>query len=210
MVTTTGRGWPAFAPALLAFTVVVCGSASRAATAQAPVFEDSHPPATTGSLHGLSAAAGRDRFATRDSEDNGDGSDGGEVGGVFVAAAAAVMTADDDSSRTLDPAQSGAVSALAAARLAPRGPPAPAQRAYTREDFERDQDTDVIVDDDDHDDDEDSNDDDDGRDDDGSASEVAGAAHAVGIETSAALIGSTSNTLCSFASDNLSLRAPPR
>jgi hypothetical protein len=209
MVTIRRGWWPALGPALLAFTVVVCGSVSLLAISHASVLDGSHPSATTGSPRGIAAAAGRDLFATRDNVDGGDsGPDGDQVVDTFIAAPV-VMTADDDSSRTLVPIEFGAVSTRRSARLAPRGPPEPTHPACTQEDFARDQDTDVIVDDDDRDDDDDYDDDDDGRDDDGGVADPGNGSHIVSRGSSSSLIRSEFLALFSFASDDHSLRAPP-
>ena len=210
MVTTTRRGWwPAFAPALLAFTVVVCGSGSLLEISHASVFDDSHPSATTDLPRGIAFAPGGDLFASRGTVDSGDsGPDSDEVVDSFVAARV-VMTADDDSSHTLVPTEFSALSAPGSARPTPRGPPAPAHPAYTQEDFGRDQDSDVIVDDDDRDDDDDYDDDDDGRDDDGGATDPGSSSHTVGRGSSSSLIRSEFSALFSFTSADHSLRAPP-
>jgi hypothetical protein len=209
MVTTRRGWWPAFGPALLAFTVVVCGSVSLLEISHASVFDDSHPSATTGLPRGIAFAPGGDLFASRGTVDSGDsGPDGDEVVDAFVAARV-VITADDDSSHTLVPTEFNAPSAPGSARPTPRGPPAPAHPAYTQEDFEREQDSDVIVDDDDHDDDDDYDDDDDGRDD-GGTTDLGGCAHAVIRGSSSILILLQFDALVSVALDNHSLRAPPR
>ena len=204
MVTTRRGWWPAFGPALLAFTVVVCGSVSLLAIAHESVFDDSHPYATTGSTRWTALAAGGDSLATGDSGDDSD-----EVVDAIVTAPI-VLTADDGSSRTLLAPEFGAVSPHGPARLAPRGPPAPAHTTYTQEDFSRDQDSDVIVDDDDHDDDDDYDDDDDDGRDDGGATDLGSGAHAPLRGSSSILIRPAVDALFAFALDNHSLRAPPR
>ena len=203
MVTTRRGWWPAFGPALLAFTVVVCGSVSLFAIAHESVFDDSHPYGTTGSTRWTVLAAGGDSLATGDSGDDSD-----EVVDVIVTAPIA-LTADDSSGRTLLPPEFGALSPHRSARPAPRGPPEPADATYTQEDFSRDPDTDVIVDDDDRDDDDDYDDDDDGRDDSGGATDPGSGSHAAGRRSSSSLIGSEFHARFSFTSDDHSLRAPP-
>jgi hypothetical protein len=209
MVTTRRGWWPAFGPALLAFTVVVCGSASLLEISHASVFDDSHPSATTGLPRGIAFAPGGDLFASRGTVDSGDsGPDGDEVVDAFIAAAV-VMIAADDSRHSLVPTEFNALSAPGSARPTPRGPPAPAHPAYSQEDFGREQNSDVIADDDDRDDDDDYDNDDDGRDDDGGATDPGSRSHTVGRGSSSALIRSEVDALVSFTSADLSLRAPP-
>ena len=195
MVTIARGWWSAFEPALLAFTVVVCGSVSLPATAHATVLEGSHLRGTTSSESWTAAAADRDSL------------DGDTAADAFPAAAV-VLTRDDGSGRALVETTFGATPATGSVRLAPRGPPEPIRPAYTQEDFGRDQESDVIVDDDDHDDDDDYDDDDDGRED-GGAAHVESHSRGVNCGSSSALTFSEFDALFSFASDNQALRAPP-
>jgi len=195
---TTWRGWPALGPALLAFTVVVCGSVSLPANSHASVFDCSHQYVSTGSTHWTAPATDHDSL---DSCDDGD-----EVVDAFVAAPI-IQTSDDGVGRVLPQTESGAVSPPRSARLALRGPPEPTFPAYTQNDSGREQDSDVIVDDDDQDDDDDY-DDDDSRDD-GGAADRGGSARAVTRRSSSSLIAPQFHALVSIASNDHSLRAPP-
>jgi hypothetical protein len=196
MVTIARGWWSALEPTLLAFTVVVCGSVSLPSNAHAAVLDGSHLRGTTASDYWTAAAT------ERDSLDGGD-----EFADAFLAAPI-ILTSDDGFGRALVETDFGAVSTLRPERPAPRGPPHRTHPACTQENFEREQDSDVIVDDDDYDDDEDYDDDDDGRDD-GGATDLGCAPHTVIRGSSSTLILSGFDALCSFDSDGQSLRAPP-
>jgi hypothetical protein len=87
----TRRGWwPAFEPALLAFTVVVCGGASLFAHSQASVLDRDHQRDTSGSK--LWTATVASPVSVDDEDDDGDDDD--DVGDGLLAPSI-VLTSDE-------------------------------------------------------------------------------------------------------------------
>jgi len=194
MVRIARGWWSALEPALLAFTVVVCGSVSLPADAHAAALDGSHLRGTASSDY-LTAAA-----------PDGDSLDSGGKAADAFQSARSTLPSDDDLSRALAELEFGARPGTRSACFTPRGPPDRPLPSYTPADFDRNQHFDVRVDDDDHDDD----DNDDGDRDDGGAAEVGGFSLDVSRGPCSVLIVQEFDDICSFASGECSLRAPPR
>jgi hypothetical protein len=87
---TTRRGWwPALEPALLAFTVVVCGSVSLLAYAHAAALACDHQCDTSGSNRWTSTAT------SHHSDDGDDDGDDDDDVGVALLAGSIMLTSDD-------------------------------------------------------------------------------------------------------------------
>ena len=179
---TTRRGWwPALEPALLAFTVVVCGSVSLLANSRASAFDRDHQCATSGSISSTATAASHDSFD--------DGDDDGDVG-VALLALPIILTSDEGPDAPLVQSGFDVLLSLRSERVSLRGPPDRNLASWAA--------------------DSDSSDDDDDGDDDDDIGELGRSSFASGAGQSCILIISEFDKRCSFASDNHSLRAPPQ
>ena len=197
-MTTTRRGWwPALELALLAFTVVVCGSVALLAHAHASALHCDHQCDTSGSNRSTATATSHD--SVDDGDDDGDDDD--DVGYALLAASI-VLTSDDghDGPRV----QTHVPSSLRSERLSSRGPPRGSPdrdlSSWTAGHSERhrhNSSDDGDIDDDDDDDDDDS-------------SELGRSSPAPNRGQTWILILSELDGPFSFASDNHSLRAPPQ
>jgi hypothetical protein len=108
---TTRRGWwPALEPALLAFTVVVCGSVSLLANSRASAFDRDHQCDTSGSTLSTATAASHDSF------------DDGDVG-VALLALPIVLTSDEGPDAPLVQIEFDVLLSLRSERVSSRGPP---------------------------------------------------------------------------------------
>jgi len=180
---TTRRGWwPALEPALLAFTVVVCGSVSLLANSRASAFDRDHQCDTSGSIPSTATAASHDSFD--------DGDDDGDVG-VALLASPFILTSDDGLGGPVVQTEFDVPSSLRSERLSLRGPPDRNLASWAADSDSSDD-----------------NDDDD--DDDADTGELGRSSFASGAGQSCILIISEFDKRCSFASDNHSLRAPPQ
>jgi hypothetical protein len=115
MVTSTRRGWwPTLEPALLAFAVVVCGSASALAQSRTTAIDRNDPAGTTGSSYWTATVSGDDSL-----DDSDDDDDAGDA----LAASPILLTSDDAVGRFLVETASDVGLTLREGRLATRGPP---------------------------------------------------------------------------------------
>jgi len=193
---TTRRGWwPALEPALLAFTVVVCGSVSLLAYAHASAGACDHQCDTSGSDRWTSTAT------SHHSDDGDDDDDDDDDVGYALLAASIILTSDDGLGGPVVQTEFDVPSSLRSKRLS-RGPPrGSADRdlsSWTAGDSERHRQNSSPADIDDDDDDDDD------------TGELGRPSFASGAGQSCILIISEFDKRCSFASDNHSLRAPPQ
>jgi hypothetical protein len=115
MLTTTRRGWwLALEPALLAFTVVVCGSVSLLANSRASAFDRDHQCDTSSSIPSTATAASHDSFD--------DGDDDGDVG-VALLALPIILTSDEGPDAPLVQIEFDVLLSLRSERVSSRGPP---------------------------------------------------------------------------------------
>jgi hypothetical protein len=186
----TRRGWwPALEPALLAFTVVVCGSVSLLANSRASAFDRDHQCDTSGSDRLTATATSPDSFDNRDDDD--------DVVDALLASPF-ILTSDDGLGGPVVQTEFDLPSSLRSERLSLRGPPdrdLPAWRTVGDSERHRQNSSDDSVDDDDDDDD---------------TGDLGRSSFASGAGQSCVLIISEFDKRFSFASDNHSLRAPPQ